>query len=509
MLKLSSILFNQRTSPSFIQLNDYIRIEIRGEDAESFLSNQLTTNIINQKPNFFKESAIVDEKGRLVSSFFVCKESSNAFYIIVKKYIESELLARLNKFLISEDVEFETTAPSIFIEINNFISNENEFLGNYCSLPSKIVFNIPSSNELDLASHELLKLSSGFVEMGLHAKSGELITNTYLTESAIDFNKGCYPGQETVSKIVNNRGAAYYPVALIGNKEIQDIDVISGDKKIGNIVEKIEVEGEFLHYALLNRENRIEGKKLNIEGTQYLVKNFPLFDSSIDARSEEIFDEAVRLFQVDENERSKELLRYLININPSYADAYESLGVMLGRERKFEDAIEVMKKLADVDKTSVMAQTNLSMYYMQLGDKETAEMHKAEATLKQFEQFGVEADKRDQKEKVLAQEKADKEKRESMFHQVLEIDPEDALANFGLGELEIERENFEKAQDHLQKAIIADQKYSVAYLALAKAQLNLKQDQLAKATLNKGIEIASKLGDLMPANEMQSLLNKL
>jgi len=136
-------------------------------------------------------------------------------------------------------------------------------------------------------------------------------------------------------------------------------------------------------------------------------------------------------------------------------------------------------------------------------------MHKAEATLKQFEQFGVEADKRDQKEKVLAQEKADKEKRESMFHQVLEIDPEDALANFGLGELEIERENFEKAQDHLKKAIIADQKYSVAYLALAKAQLNLKQDQLAKATLNKGIEIASKLGDLMPANEMQSLLNKL
>jgi folate-binding protein YgfZ len=509
MLKLSSFLFNQRTKPSFIELNEYLRIEISGEDAESFLSNQLTTNILNQKSDSFKESAIVDEKGKLVSSFFVCKESSNVFFIVVKKELEAELLVRLNKFLISEDVEFETTEPLIFIEINAFENNKNEFMGNYCSLPSKIVFTKPCKSKLDSYSHELLKISSGFVEMGVHAKAGELITNTYLAESAIDFNKGCYPGQETISKIVNNRGAAYYPVVLVGDKEIQSPDVVSSGKKIGSIVQAVEIEGEFFHYALLNRENRIEGKKLDIENIQYLVKNFPLIDSSVYARSEEIFDEAVRLFQTDENERSKELLRYLININPDYADAYESLGVMLGRERKFEEAIEVMKKLADVDKTSVMAQTNLSMYYMQLGDKETAEMHKAEATLKQFEQFGVEANKRDQKEKVLAQEKADKEKRESMFHQVLEIDPEDALANFGLGELEIERENFEKAQDHLQKAILADQKYSVAYLALAKAQLKLKQDQLAKATLTKGIEVASKLGDLMPANEMQSILNKL
>ncbi len=509
MINLSAYLLEHRTRASYVELKDSFVIEVLGQDSESFLSNQLTTNVLNQKISSFKESAIVDEKGKLVSSFFLAKSSSEKYFIIAKKYIQDELLKRLNKFLISEDVEFNLASRTVFIKINDFSNIKDDFDGSYCGLPAKIGFSKPNLELLDDSSHALLKFASGFVEMGVHAKHGELITNTYLAESAIDFKKGCYPGQETISKIVNNRGAALFPVALIGDNLIGAEELVIENKKIGKIIQHLQVGDTYFYYAMLNRENRIEGKSLEIEGSDYLVKNFPLINQSLDKMSEEIFDEAVRLFQVDESEKSKRYLRYLIDLNPGYADAYESLGVILGREKKFEDAIEVMKTLAQVDKTSVMAQTNLSMYYMQLGDKETAEMHKAEATLKQFEQFGIEADKRDQKSKVEAQQKADKEKRESMFHQVLEIDPEDALANFGLGELENERENYQKASEHLKKAISADPKYSVAYLALAKSQMNLNQNELAKETLVSGIEIASKLGDLMPANEMQSILNRI
>ena len=183
--------------------------------------------------------------------------------------------------------------------------------------------------------------------------------------------------------------------------------------------------------------------------------------------------------------------------------------MIYGRNREFEKAIEVMKKLSEVDPSSVMAHTNLSMYYMQLGDKETAEKHKAEATFKQFEVLGTEAQKKKAEEEAQKKAKADKEKRKEMFLQVLEIDDEDALANFGMGELLLEKNDFEHSAKHLEIAIKTDKKYSVAYLALAKSYIGLKEVEKAKTVLDEGIEIAVNNGDLMPANEMQSILNNL
>ncbi|MEX0797995.1 MAG: tetratricopeptide repeat protein, partial [Bacteriovoracaceae bacterium] len=101
------------------------------------------------------------------------------------------------------------------------------------------------------------------------------------------------------------------------------------------------------------------------------------------------------------------------------------------------------------------------------------------------------------------------EKRESMFRQVLEIDPEDTLANYGLGEIEYLKENYAKSIAHLQTAISSQKNYSVAWLQLAKSFIALRREEEAKATLQEGIAIAGKNGDLMPANEMQRLLSEL
>ena len=54
--------------------------------------------------------------------------------------------------------------------------------------------------------------------------------------------------------------------------------------------------------------------------------------------------------------------------------------------KKIKEAIEVMKKLDDVNPASIMAKTNLSIFYMRLGDKETAEEYKAKATVAQFDE---------------------------------------------------------------------------------------------------------------------------
>ena len=96
-----------------------------------------------------------------------------------------------------------------------------------------------------------------------------------------------------------------------------------------------------------------------------------------------------------------------------------------------------------------------------------------------------------------------------MFKQVLEIDLEDTLANYGMGSIEVERKNWKEAQDYLEKVIQVDSLYSVAYLALGKAYQGLGLKDQARQTWQKGIEIAARKGDLMPANQMQLELSNL
>jgi tetratricopeptide (TPR) repeat protein len=206
---------------------------------------------------------------------------------------------------------------------------------------------------------------------------------------------------------------------------------------------------------------------------------------------------------------AEKLFKQAIDLNPVFADAYESLGVMLGRMERFSEAIEVMDQLSKVDPSSVLAHTNKSLFLMKLGKIPEAENEKSLATIKSFQKFGDEAkikEKIDEEKKHLELEWA---KRENMYQQVIEIDADDTLANYGLGSIAVERKNWASAVSYLERVVKVDPQYSVAYLSLGKAYKGCGLIELAASTWKEGISIAAKKGDLMPANQMQSELQQL
>ena len=96
-----------------------------------------------------------------------------------------------------------------------------------------------------------------------------------------------------------------------------------------------------------------------------------------------------------------------------------------------------------------------------------------------------------------------------MFRQVLEIDPDDALAHFGLGELALERQCLAQAVDHLEMAIAGDPNHTAAILALGAAREGLGDSEGARNTYERGITIATKKGDASSARKMQERINAL
>ena len=156
-----------------------------------------------------------------------------------------------------------------------------------------------------------------------------------------------------------------------------------------------------------------------------------------------------------------------------------------------------------------MARTNLSVYYMKQGRIEDAEIEKGEATALQFEQLIEKNMAKKLKKKEAELKKKEMEDRVGMFKKVLEIDPKDQVANFGLGSIYLETGRYQEGREPLKTVIEEYQDYSAAYLLLGKTWEKLSNQEEAIETYKKGIAAASKKGDLMPLKDMQNRMNQL
>lgn len=503
---------------------------ISGNDRVNFLQGQTTNDVkkLNERESHLNTR--LTRQGRVLSYFYLGKVEDK-IYLLIPEELADVTITDLNKFIIMDDVVI-TKVPleSSWVilspkskKILSHLDSKNSFLISLYGEEGLFIWNRELEKELDLPIIEKpildsLKTLSGFPVWGENVKEENLLNDTFLNEMAISYSKGCFLGQETVSKIQNNRGSAKFPILIkIQNSEGKNISGLMGrdlridNKKIGQCFSFSEYQGALYLQASLLREYRIEGRKLqfsieenNFEGS---VLNLPFFkDHSSYLKSRELYKEAVSLFQKDEEEEAKNLLLEVIKVDPQFADAYESLGVIYGRHENYVSAIEFMDDLLRVDPESIMAHTNKSLFLMKMGKIEEAEKEKDFATVKSFKRAGQDSKNKKLEVERLKVKENELKKREGMFLQVLKLDEFDLIANFGMADICHSRSEYEKSLTFLNKVLDNNPKYSNAYLLLGKTYEGMNKKDKAKETYERGIPVASVNGDMMPANEMQRRL---
>lgn len=509
-------LSNYRFKTFQIELKKFSLLKVNGSDAINFLHGQTTNSLKDLEKNQSRLTARLNHVGRVQSYFFVLK-SNQEIFIASHTELISKIKEDLEKFIIMDDVELIQSDKKLFF-INDPKNQFDKISTKYLGLTGK--FSFEEVNDVEMVDEPIInffKVMNGYPTFELPLINDVLVNDTRLNELAVSYKKGCFLGQETVAKIENNRGAAYYPFMIITNDKIENLEANTTINSFGTKVGMIEVITSFnnqtIIHAKLNRECRVEDKTLcfeiNQKEFQGTTKGYPYFQSEkrVDL-AHDLFDQAVKLFNQNKADDSLKLIDQSLEIF-ELPDAVEIKGVILGRLEKFEAAIECMNRLTELDPKSVMAHTNKSLFLMRLGKITEAEEEKSLATVKSFEKNGEEA----KIKKQLAEEKKQKEeeilRREKMFMQVLEIDPEDAIANFGMADIMFQRKKLIDALNYVTQALKTDANYSTGYLLLGKIHEALLDNDSAKEVYQKGIVIASKRGEMMPANEMQSRLNLL
>lgn len=484
----------------------YVLYQVCGADAKEFLQGQTTNNINVIADYNFQTNLLTSVRGQLQALFAVLKDTSS-YYLVVQESLATNVIERLNQFIIMEDVELKKIDSSImFILGTEAIARVSEekklYHGHYFGDDIAICIDEDLTefeqfyqyiSDSDIKSYSL---AHNFPVIGVDSHLGELATSGF-SVNYIDFKKGCFQGQETLSKIYNNRGAAKFPCWIKPSLNNSSDQKVSVDSSI-----LFEIEENYL--LNLKREHRVEGKPIRFKEKSFQVTLDGLLSSRKDI---ELYDLATSYFTRGDEEQSEYYFKLAILANPSFADAYEGLGVLMGRQERFDEAVAIMHELARIDENSVMAHTNLSMYYMRLGKIDMAEEEKTIALTKQMEANAREMDSKSNQDNQAIAKLEELKERQAMFEQVLEIDPEDEIALNGMGEVYLSLDQYRKAQEYLEKVIAINPKHSIAYLNLSRALM--AQGQKPIELLKQGVEVASLKGEMMPANQMQAMLNSL
>jgi folate-binding protein YgfZ len=203
---------------AFFDLSLRVKLRVTGSDRVRFLNGQITNDIRKATETSAVEACVLNAKGKMEAHLFVHAQS-DSFFIDADPALKPLLQTRLERYIIADDVEIEdvTTQWSIF----HVIGRAAPKLAGEFAIISADRFGISGhdiwcapfqrdqiARELakefahcDEACAEQLRIEQGIPRWGREL-TGEIIpVEANLEQRCIDYEKGCYIGQETISRM--------------------------------------------------------------------------------------------------------------------------------------------------------------------------------------------------------------------------------------------------------------------------------------------------------------------
>ena len=218
-------------------------------------------------------------------------------------------------------------------------------------------------------------------------------------------------------------------------------------------------------------------------------------------RITQLYQDALQTYRAKQPDQAVQKLSQLLETATSFEDGYEALSVILYNEKRYDEAMTVLRKWIAVNPDAIMAHTNLSRCYVAKGMILEAEKEQGEARRLTW--------KVELKAKKREMPKIDYEEQIGRFKQVIELDPADVLGYFSLGNTYLDAGKKREAFETFQKAVEVDPKHSASYYGLGLSLEDLGDFKKAETIYHAGIKVADERGDIMTQRKMESRLRAL
>lgn len=188
-------------------LSDRSVLQVAGGDSQKFLQGMLTNDVIN---NIYSYNYLLNNQGRYLFDLFVYKNSSTSYLIDISKDRSDEFIQRLNLYKLRSDIEIRDLSDQYGILYSREEPNydfEYSAKDPRChKLGYRSLIKSKDISELKGIADNLYlddKYNNAIIDGDIDLIYERSILPEYGAEElhAIDYDKGCYVGQEFISRI--------------------------------------------------------------------------------------------------------------------------------------------------------------------------------------------------------------------------------------------------------------------------------------------------------------------
>ena len=233
-------------------LDDRGIVAVSGEDAETLLNRLVTNSMLGMKLGAARYAALLSPQGKLEFDFLVVKRG-DAFWIDCVREQAAALTRKLNMFrlrskatiIAREDLAVAASWGSALMDTPGFAYRDPRHDG----LGYRIVAESPglAAFTSDHATYDKHRIALGVPKGGVDFIYGDTFVHDANLDllHGVDFDKGCYVGQEVVSRVHHRKSARkrVVKVHFYGDPPEAGAALTAGSVVLGNITSLAAHEG--------------------------------------------------------------------------------------------------------------------------------------------------------------------------------------------------------------------------------------------------------------------------
>jgi folate-binding protein YgfZ len=231
-------------------------VKVAGEDARGFLNGLLTADINKVAPGAARFAALLTPQGKIIADAIVAEAPASdggGFFLDVPRALAKTFTDKLNFYKLRAKVIAEDLSDILGVLAAWNGAGETDYglsyrdprlpvLGLRVMLPPHLARQAAAALAADLvdgAEYEAHRIALGVPRGGLDFSYGDAFPHETNMDQlgGVDFAKGCYVGQEVVSRMEHRATARtrIVPVSYDGSAPEPGAPIMAGDKNVGTL----------------------------------------------------------------------------------------------------------------------------------------------------------------------------------------------------------------------------------------------------------------------------------
>lgn len=224
------------------RLDDRAIVSVSGPDAEHFLQNIVTADLDALKDGEAKPSALLTPQGKILFDFLVSRNGPDSLRLECRADTANDLVRRLTLYKLRAKAEISKQDESVVAVSWDHDSSSSQTDSGWLR-DSRFPETRPAwrsygahAADADIEAWHAFRIENGVAESGPDYTLGDAFPHDVLLDQngGVGFRKGCYVGQEVVSRM-QHRGTARRRVLIVSGSPLPapGTEIVAGGRPVG------------------------------------------------------------------------------------------------------------------------------------------------------------------------------------------------------------------------------------------------------------------------------------